>query len=303
MSSESWIALGTFLVAVVAFAVSMRAYQLQRRTQRTEDQAKFDDLIQKISESLARLEQPQGDEAGLPTPTGYAAANTTMVSLLGLALEARRLARQAELEPDWFQSMILAYAFTQVWDTATASDYLTRMVDLADTHQSRIRSLVSRAGFYYTRGVADDWDRAREDIDTAVKALEEDPDSQGPAAVKEQVASLRVRQGGMELMIGATDLAVAFYADSFQSANAIAVSWRKQRSLATGGMLVSQHQQVAAQPELFNLIGDELRRRSVVLADFPAPLAALFSAPPDGASLGPLPGVEGQPPSRPYGEN
>jgi hypothetical protein len=106
----------------------------------------------------------------------------------------------------------------------------------------------------------------------------------------------------MELMIGATDRAVAFYADSFQLSNTIAVSWRKQRSLTTLMMLVLQHQRILARQELFNLIGDELRRRSVVLADFPGPLASLFSAPPDSASFGPLPGVEGQP-SRLYGEN
>jgi hypothetical protein len=216
-----------------------------------------------------------------------------MVSLLGLGLEARRLARQAKLEPDWFQSMILAYAFTQVWDTATASEYWTRMVRLADTHQSRIRSLVSRADFYYNRGLADDWDRGRQDFDAAVKVLEEDPDSQGAALVKEQVASLRVRQGGMELMIGATDRAVACDADAFQLSNAIDVSWRKQRSLTTAAMLVSQQQQHAAGQDLFNLIGDELRRRDVVLAELPASLTPLLSAH--------LPGGEGQP-SRLYGE-
>jgi putative exporter of polyketide antibiotics len=33
MASAEWIALGGFLAAVVAFFVSLRAYQLQRRTQ------------------------------------------------------------------------------------------------------------------------------------------------------------------------------------------------------------------------------------------------------------------------------
>jgi tetratricopeptide (TPR) repeat protein len=300
MASAEWIALGGFLAAVVAFFVSLRAYQLQRRTQSINDQTKFDDLIQKIQENLGKLSQSQGDLGSYPTPGGYTATNTTLIGLLGLALEARRLARRAGLQPDWFQSMVLAYAFSQVWDTASAIEYWTRMVDVADTHQSHIRSLVSRAAFYYNRGLADDWDLARQDFDTAVKELEEDPDSQGPAMVKEQVAYQRAQQAGLELMIGATDRAVTYYADSFQVSNAIAVSWRKQRTLATVGMLVLQ-QQVVPPKDLLKLIGDELQRRRVVLAEFPAATAALFSVPPDGASFGPPPGGESQP-SRPYGE-
>jgi hypothetical protein len=260
MASAEWIALGGFLAAVVAFFVSLRAYQLQRRTQSVNDQTKFDDLIQKIQENLGKLSQSQGDLGSCPTPGGYTATNTTLVGLLGLALEARRLARRAGLQPDWFQSMVLASAFSQVWDTASAIEYWTRMVDVADTHQSHIRSLVSRAAFYYNRGLADDWDLARQDFDTAVKELEEDPHSQGPAMVKEQVAYQRAQQAGLELMIGATDRAVTYYADSFQVSNAIAVSWRKQRTLATVGMLVLQ-QQVVPPKDLLKLIGDELQRR------------------------------------------
>ena len=132
-------------VAVVAFVVPWRAYRLQDYTQDSSDEQEFTDLIEKLQEQLAKLVKPDGAEITLENSP---ADNAALMAARGLALEARKRAVKADLKPDWFQAVVLATAFSEVWDLALASEYWDDAVAGAKTHQSRIRCLMARAQFY-----------------------------------------------------------------------------------------------------------------------------------------------------------
>jgi hypothetical protein len=283
MSSTDWISLAGVIVAIVAFAVAAFTYQLAKRTQLTSDEQQFNDLIEKIQASFATSQAAERSMVGSATGSGqftlenYAANSTTLARLQGLALEARKLAERAGLEPDWFQSTVLGYAFTEVWDNAGAAPYWSRAVDAAKTHQSLVRALASRAAFYYNRGMADDLDLARKDFTRALDELKADPDRQGPDLAAEQMVQLGLAQAEMELMTGHLPPAVNLVVDAFLESNAVTTAWRKQRALMLVSGFVLQQKIVPTQ-YLLQGVRTELARRDVAPDKFPDATAALLSA-------------------------
>lgn len=276
MSSADWIALAGVIVSIVAFAVAGRAYQLQRRTQKTSDEQQLNDLIEKIQARLASL-SPLGAAI---TPEIYAANNTALTGLQGLALEARKVTDHGGLQPDWFQSTVLAYAFTQVWDCASALDYWGRAVKIATTTQSRVRSLSARAEFRYNRGLDDDRDRAREDFTTALDELGRDPDGQGYDVATEQMASMLINQAGLELMIGDYAKAADLIISAFLKADSLGAPWRKKRALEMIGTLIGQ-QKIIPAPDLLRSLKAELQRQGAKSGKFPDGAAALLASLPN----------------------
>ena len=127
MGSGDWISLGSAIVAAVALVASGYTYRLQQKTEGRTAEQELNDLVEKLQEGLASLNRPQGSF----TFETYALDNAaTMAGLHGHAIEAEKLLERSGIEPDWFQSMILAYAFTQVWDPAGAIDYWERAVEV-----------------------------------------------------------------------------------------------------------------------------------------------------------------------------
>lgn len=305
MSSGDSIALVSVIVAVIAFVVSGLAYRLQRRGQGTSDEQQLNDLLEKIQGDLAGLNQDQS----APTLETYAASTATIVALQSRALAARRLAERAEIELNWMQSMILAYAFTQVWDTKGALQYWERAVKVAETHHlAYVRSLAARGEFYYNRGLGDDWELARKDYGDAVSELRRDPERQGADLAAQQMASVLVYQAGYEVETGDDNRVTALIADAFQAANEITVQWRRRKALEYVGGYALMLQQKAVPPrDLLRPVAAELAARGMGPDKFPPATAAMFALPPDGSAYAsggqPYGGIspEGGQPAGPYG--
>ncbi len=296
MSSGDLISLGSLAVAVAAFGISYFTYHVQKRTQdSTEEQNLNDlrqnltDLIEKIQSGLATVAQPQATFK----LESFAAENSALAALQGQALEARRLAKGAELKLDWFQNMILAYAFTQTWDPAGAEEFWEGAVNGAMTSQARIRSLAARAEFYYNRGLNDDWQHARADYEAALTELRRDPDGQGPDLVAQQAAGMELYQAGFEFNTGNDPMAVSLVADAFIDANSVSAPWRKLAALDRLGSLVQAMQTQVIPPRgVLPAVAAELSRRGADPGSFPPKTAALLSMRADGSQLSGL-----------YGEN
>jgi hypothetical protein len=298
MTSGDWIALGSVGVSMVAFALASIAYRQQKRAsaaseaaaataQVSTDEQNLNDLIDKIQAGLATLSQgPSTLSQGQSTfkLENVVAESTAMAALQGQALEARRLIERSHITLDWFQNMVLAYAFSQIWDPAGAIPYWNGAVDGAKTPQAHIRGLTARAEFYYNRGLGDDWDLAREDYKEALRELRADPDQQGPDLVAQQASGMQNYQAGFEFNVGNDAMAVGLVADAFTDANAIGAPWRRLAALERLGNLVLVLQQKVIPPR--NVLGPvaaELSRRGILPSTFPPATAALLSAPPNGS--------------------
>jgi hypothetical protein len=304
MGSGELIALGSSIVAAVALAVSGLAYRLQRETQGRTDEQQLNDLIEKLQDGVASINRPKGSF----TFEAYATNAAALAGLHGHAIAAKKLIERSGIEPDWFQSMVLAYAFTMAWDAASAIDYWERAVEVSKPehqlpghkphYQAYFHSLTSRAEFYYNRGrkngQQDDWQLARDDYETVRRELLKDPDEQGPDLARQQAASMLVYQAGFELnMVGDDAKAIAIISDAFVQANSIVVPWRRQKALESTASFVSMLPQQMLQPrDLLTPITAELARQKVDIDKFPASVVALLTLPPDGG-----PGMAaGQPP-------
>lgn len=289
MTSGDWIALAATILAALSGAAALIAYRLQRRTQATSDEQQFNDLIAKMQEVLAGL-----DNSRTMTLKTYAANGVALTSLRGQALEARKVIGRARIKPDWFQNMILAYAFSQAWDLASAHGYWDDAVTGAlasRNHPAHVSSLVARAQFYYNRGLDNDWELARRDFKAAADELLKDPDHQGHDLAAQQAAMLRLQQAGFELDAEGETAAVALIVEAFTVANTIGARWRQRTMLKGLGDLVRELQQTMGFPSLLQQVAAELSRTDPGLEALPADIAAMLSAalapvPPDGTLFG-----------------
>lgn len=289
MGFGDWIALAAAIFAGISGAAAVIAYRLQRRTQAASDETQLNDLVEKMEKALGSL-----DTGRTMTLKTFAANNVALVSLRGQALEAKKVLGRPGIEPDWFQNMILAYAFSQTWDLANANQFWDRAVTVAEAsgnHPAYLNSLVARAQFYYNRGLGNDWARAREDFKTAGDALLEDPDQQGHDLAAQQTAMLRLQQAGFELDAAGESAAVPLVAEAFRTANTIGARWRKRTVLKAIGDLVRELQQSEAGLDLLRQVAAELSGAAPGLAAFPDDVAAMFASapapvPPDGTLFG-----------------
>ena len=294
MSSADLISLGSLIVAIAAFGVSYFTYKVNKRTQVSTEEQNLNDLRQNLNGLIDKM---QSSLASLARPKttfkleSFAEENSALAGLQVQAQEAKALAEQGlkqGLTLDWLQNTVLAYAFTQTWDPAGAEVFWKAAVEGAKTPQARIRSLTSRAEFYYIRGLNDDrhhdWQDARADYEAALKELHRDPDRQGPDLVAEQAALMELYQAGLEYNVGNDSMAVGLVADAFVDANKVSAPWRKLSALDRLGNLVQVmgNQVIPPRPVLPD-VAAELSRRGVTLDKFPPETAALLSMPPDGS--------------------
>ncbi len=261
--------------------MSYFTYHIQKNTQVSSDEQELHDLLEKIQSGMATMAQAQSTFK----VESMATENAALAALQGEALQARRLIRRAELKLDWFQNIILAYAFTETWDAAGAQEFWDGAVAGAKTPQARIRALTARAEFYYVRGLNDDWENARADFEAALAELRGDQDSQGPDPVAQQTAFMQLHQAMFEFNIGNDEMAIGLAADAFVRANSISTTWRKLTTLdRLGAIAQAMQNQVIPPREVLTEAGAELSRRGD-LGALPAKTAALFSMPADGAQL------------------
>jgi len=285
MASADWIALAAAIFAGISGVAAVIAYRLQRRTQATSDEQQVNDLIEKMEKALGSL-----DTSRAMTLKTLAANNVALISLRGQALEARKVIGRAGIAPDWFQNMILAYAFSQTWDLAGAIPYWDGAVSVAlasGDHPAYFGSLVARAQFYYNRGLSNDWDLARRDFKTAIDEILKDPDRQGHDLAAQQAAMLCLQQAGFELDAEGETAAASLIAQAFTTANTIRAPWRKQTVLKALGDLVRELQHTSGPPDLLSHVAADLKQAAPGLEAFPKDIAAMLASeltqvPPDG---------------------
>jgi hypothetical protein len=285
MSYADWMALAAAIFAGLSGASAVVAYLLQRRTQATSDENQVNDLIEKMQKALADL-----DASRTITAEKFAANNVALARLRGLALEARKVITRARIKPDWFQNMVLAYAFSQTGDLKSADPYWQGAVTAAlasNNHPAHVSSLAARAEFYYNRHLDNDWELAREDFNAAKNELDNDPDRQGPDLTAQQVAVLLLQQAAFELDAEGQSTAVPLIVAAFMKANTIGAQWRRRTVLKNLGDLVAGTQQKAGFPDLLQQVAAELSQRD---PDIAAMLPAAFApVPADGTLFAGLP--------------
>jgi hypothetical protein len=284
MATGDWIAFAAAVVAALSCVVAVVAYRLQRRTQAATDEQQLNDLIEKIETGLASLGKVRQDA----TPQSLRASGVALTSLRGHALEARKLIRRADITPDWFQCAVLAYAFSQTLDIASAGPFWKAAVDTSKRdadHPAHIVSLTARADFYYNRGLGDDWQLARQDFADAYAELSGDPDGQGPDLVNEQLATMRVQQGSFELDAEGEQAAMPHFVEAFVRAASIKATWRKRNVLKTLLSLTLELQQTGACAELLDEVKAKFAAQHISLDDLPADISAALSMPADGSAF------------------
>jgi hypothetical protein len=285
MAAGDWIGFVAAIVAAVSCVVAVVAFRLQGRTQAAGDEERLSDLIEKMQKGLEKLGKVR-QEATLDS---YAASSVTLTSLRGQALEARKLIKRANIEPDWFQNMIVAITFSQTWDLASAEPYWNGAIDASSDkdghvdHPAHIASLTARAEFYYNRGLGDDWNQARKGFQAAYDELKEDPDQQGPDLVNEQLALMSLRQAAFELDAVGESGAIPYIVEAFVRANSIAAGWRKRNALKTLGNLIADVQRMSNHPDLLTKVRAELAPHGVHLDEVSPDVSAVLSMPPDGS--------------------
>jgi len=295
MSAGDWIAFAAAVVAAVSCAVAVIAFRLQGRTQAASDEKRLSDLVEKMQKGLADLAKSSEDQ----TFQSFATRLVTLTSLRGQALEARKVIGRASIKPDWFQSMILAYSFSETWDLASSKEYwdgaLTASKDGNGQldHPAHISGLMARAHFYYSRGLGNDWDLARKDFNAAFDELKVDPDGQGPDLVNEQLSGMCMQQSSFELDAEGEAAAFPLIVEAFVKANSIAAGWRRRRALGSLGTLVAELQRRASDPDLLSKVKTELAKQGVHLDDLPPKTAAVLSMPRDGSLFAPQPADAG----------
>ena len=263
MASGDWIALGAAIAALVACMVAIIAYRLQRRTQAMSDENQLNELIEKIQGGLANLDKL----SSAITIEDFAASGVALTGLRGQALEAKKLIERADITPDWFQNMILGYAFTQAWDPKAAFTYWDAAVSATsggDAHQAYVSSLEARANFFYARGLNDDWEKAHKDFDDARGELLKDPEGQGRDLALEQIALTFLRQASLELKAKVRTHS-GTCCEHNRRANSIGTQWRKRHALKVIGNLVLELQQKEAVPGLLGKVSAKLSQLGVGL--------------------------------------
>ena len=118
MSAGDWISFGRALVALAALGIAARSYQLSKTTQESDDVKQFGDLVQKTQDALAKLPQTTTFDT-----ESYATNGATLAAIQVYALDAHQLVVDQKVKPNSFDSVVLAFAFTQLWDGATAITY------------------------------------------------------------------------------------------------------------------------------------------------------------------------------------
>lgn len=227
MSSSDWVSLAGVIVACFAFAASLVAYQLQKRTARSDNEKELAAQIDAIQTQLAEL--TTGPSASEPSDadTMAALAKTSNVSaaVQTALLRAGSLIKSAGLNPDWYQNLVLATAAVWIGDPITAGPYADNAVGLARKPAdhgwtaeagsiAQMMSLRVRAMFYFNRGWPADVEAARADFREARQIVQSSGQGLGPYVTAGQLVELYLREADFELRAGHPDEAAALMAEA-----------------------------------------------------------------------------------------
>ena len=216
MAASDWIAVGAGIIALASLGLAGFTFRHQAHEERSDAQQKLADQISDIQKELAKLGPPSANARAIDLVANNMNVNA---ALQALVVRSNQLIRAHQLEPDWFETVVLASAFVNVGDMGGADIWVNRAVQLArrrdDEHTGErplaalMLSLRIQALFYFSRGAEGDADRGREACSQARAAVQSARDEQGPVFTSTRLIELFVAQASFELMDGANDRVAA----------------------------------------------------------------------------------------------
>jgi len=255
MSAGDWIAVVGACVAALAFVVSGRALQLQRAGAKASIRKEFEEIVHQLwltlSKSYEDVGRPQPGSG--VTPPDIAAA---LGELQTLALRAhdflhpdsasemrtigwyRRLvqlwnAPSERPQPNWYDAVVLASAFAQVWDYEKAKSYWEQAVKLSTGPEAavgpmaQITTLREVGTFYYLGNRDSDLQVARDTFNRALQILT--PEANGiDFAYFQNSVTLFIR-AQQEDALGNIELASESIRDSWHLSTKVRANWRRQQ--------------------------------------------------------------------------
>jgi hypothetical protein len=259
MNASAWIAAISAFVAALAFAASRSALKLQRVQAQDSIRQEFDDIIHQLGSALGRI-TPDAQPGGPGAESRPASAAVGELQTLVLRADEmlhpdlppapaqgwrrlifRRDPHAVPPTPSWYDILIMAYAFTQVWDMKRAESYWRAAAAIADKDpgigsHAQINTLRSIGSFYYSKN--HDLAAARASFDQAMTILK--PDIDGPELTHDGNYLTRFIQAQAEDQVGNTAQAAENLRLAWAESIQVQATWRRQRATAQiVGMIVN----------------------------------------------------------------
>lgn len=256
MNASGWIAVSSAGIAALAFGVSLLTLRLQRAGANADTQQKFDELVHQLWLALGKAFGYAGSPGQTPGGTP-ANASAAMGEIQTLALQAdellqppsdadgshdaaygrllRRLWISSSDPPvaGWFDVVVLATSFAQVWDVERARYYwelagkAVQKEDARVHFSAKIYTLRSIGMFYYTNNTANDLKRARDTFNSALTII--DPDAYSPDLTRGMNSETLFLQAQQEDMLGNTAEATQRMREAWDLTAQIKATWRRQQ--------------------------------------------------------------------------
>jgi hypothetical protein len=253
MNASDWIAVASAGVALVALVVSYRALQLQSSGAKGSARQQFDELMHQLGRALDKwLSNGDGD-----SPQGQAGSASNGEVAQGeiqtLALDADALVnppasnaswvqtlsrlwnpRSSPLQPNWYEAVVLASSFAEVWDIERAGDYWKLAKKMCHDPKAKVGASAqiftyrSYGQFCYEKNTEDDLKEAREIFDSAVKILQ--PETNGPDVTNAQNQETRFQQAQEEDKLSKTAEAAWCLREAWEYCMKVRAPWRCQQA-------------------------------------------------------------------------
>ncbi|MFE0175539.1 hypothetical protein ACFWZ2_24780 [Streptomyces sp. NPDC059002] len=238
---DTWIALGSALVAVAALAVAFTTHRVEGRALVISHEQQLWSLFDRIHQGLV-----EGGADRLPWAHAAAEHDPAQVeAVYRLALQAENLAVGARIELDWLQRMNLALAFSNTLDPRRAARYWNSLQADADrgviAGEPLVRLKGALAHFYCRRGSPDDTTRYREALADAIRVSSHEASGLGTDFGRDKHAQLVVYAARLELLAGDDSKAVTRLVEACRISTAITSGLVRANALGGIGGFVATH--------------------------------------------------------------
>jgi hypothetical protein len=257
MDASDWIAVSSAGIAVLAFGVSLLTLRLQQAGAKAGTQQQFDELVHQLWLALGKAVGYPGSPQQAPGGT-MPSASAAMGEIQTFALQAdellnppadeetsrdaayRRLLRRLWVSSNdppvagWFDVMVLATSFAQVWDVERARYYWELAGQAVQRKDARIHSsakiftLRSVGMFYYASNTAEDLKQARDTFKSSLAIV--DLDANGPDLTHGMNSDTLFLQAQQEDMLGNTAEAARRLREAWDLVAKMKATWRRQQS-------------------------------------------------------------------------
>lgn len=252
MHTSDWITLVGAGIATLAFVVSARALRLQHAGAKADIRQDFEDLIRQLWLALGKSFGDQRPDSGVPPSDVEAALGEIQTLALRahfflLPTSANKMAtigwhqRLLQLwsspsekpQANWYDAVVLANSFAQVWDYEKAKGYWELAVDLSTGPDAevgpmaQITTLREVGIFYYGNATDSGVQLGRDAFKRAFHILE--PKANGEDFTYFQNSVTRFLQALQEDQLDNTEQAAQYIRDAWNLSTNVRANWRRQQ--------------------------------------------------------------------------